>query len=63
MPANPPTNEKVPVPCDRCRGTGINVGIECSECGGKGHRVMIGGNRSGTDESTREAQAVAREAS
>jgi hypothetical protein len=43
MPANQPTIEKVPVPCDRCHGTGINAGIECSECGGKGHRVVIGG--------------------
>jgi DnaJ-class molecular chaperone len=43
MPAKPPTIEKVPVPCDRCHGTGINAGIECSECGGKGHRVVIGG--------------------
>jgi len=43
MPAKQPTIEKVPVPCDRCHGTGINAGIECSECGGKGHRVVIGG--------------------
>jgi len=41
MPVEPPT--KVPIPCNRCHGTGINTGIECSECGGKGYRVVIGG--------------------
>jgi hypothetical protein len=49
MPANQPTIEKVPVPCDRCHGTGINAGIECSECGGKGHRVVIGGKMAALD--------------
>jgi len=43
MPASRQRSRKVPVPCDRCHGTGINAGIECSECGGKGHRVVIGG--------------------
>ena len=36
-------NEKVPIPCELCRGTGLTAGIECRECEGKGHRVLIGG--------------------
>ena len=36
-------NEKIPIPCEQCHGTGLNAGIECSECQGKGHRVVIGG--------------------
>jgi DnaJ-class molecular chaperone len=36
-------NDKIPVPCQHCHGTGINAGIECRECGGKGHRVVIAG--------------------
>jgi hypothetical protein len=36
-------NEKLPVPCEHCHGTGVNAGIECRECGGKGHRVVIAG--------------------
>jgi DnaJ-class molecular chaperone len=41
--AKQPMNEKVPIPCERCRGTGLIAGIECKECEGKGHRVLIGG--------------------
>ena len=37
-------NEKIPIPCEQCHGTGLNAGIECIECQGKGHRVVIGGN-------------------
>ena len=36
-------NEKIPIPCEQCHGTGLNAGIECIECHGKGHRVVIGG--------------------
>jgi DnaJ-class molecular chaperone len=37
-------NEKIPIPCEHCHGTGLIAGIECMECHGKGHRVVIGGN-------------------
>jgi DnaJ-class molecular chaperone len=36
-------NDKMPVPCEHCRGTGIIAGIECRECRGKGHRVVVAG--------------------
>jgi RecJ-like exonuclease len=36
-------SEKIPVPCERCRGTGIVDGIECRECLGRGHRVVVAG--------------------
>lgn len=36
-------NEKTPVPCQHCRGTGLKAGIECRECNGKGYRLLIGG--------------------
>ena len=36
-------NDKMPVPCEDCHGTGINAGIECQECRGKGYRVVIAG--------------------
>ena len=38
-----PMNDKMPVPCEHCHGTGIQGGIECRECGGKGHRVIVAG--------------------
>ena len=34
--AQTPMNDKMPVPCEHCHGTGVSKGIECSECGGKG---------------------------
>jgi RecJ-like exonuclease len=37
-------NEKLPAPCEACRGTGLHKGSECSECGGKGYRLFINGN-------------------
>jgi hypothetical protein len=41
--AEPAMNEKLPIPCEPCHGTGLIAGIECNECRGKGHRVLIGG--------------------
>ena len=36
-------NEKLPIPCEHCRGTGIQSGLDCRECGGRGFRVMVAG--------------------
>ena len=36
-------NEKLPAPCEHCKGTGLSHGSECSECGGKGYRLIVGG--------------------
>ena len=36
-------NEKIPIPCQACKASGLREGIACKECGGKGHRVIIGG--------------------
>jgi DnaJ-class molecular chaperone len=36
-------NEKIPIPCENCHGTGIVRGIECRECLGRGHRVIVAG--------------------
>jgi hypothetical protein len=36
-------NEKIPIPCEHCHGTGIIRGIECRECLGRGHRVVVAG--------------------
>jgi DnaJ-class molecular chaperone len=38
-------DEKLPSPCEACRGTGLRKGSPCSECGGKGYRLFINGNR------------------
>jgi DnaJ-class molecular chaperone len=38
-----PMDEKLPVPCEHCHGTGIQAGLECRECGGRGHRVVVAG--------------------
>ena len=35
--------EKIPVPCEHCHGTGIIRGIECRECLGRGHLVVVAG--------------------
>jgi hypothetical protein len=43
-----PHSEKVPVPCEHCRATGLAAGIECRECAGKGYRVSIGGDLTNT---------------
>ena len=36
-------NEKLPIPCERCHGSGLFVGLECEECRGKGYRLSIDG--------------------
>jgi DnaJ-class molecular chaperone len=36
-------SEKLPHPCEHCGATGIFHGIECGECGGKGHRLVVDG--------------------
>src|SRR5262245_31228246 len=41
--ASKPANEKMPIPCEHCHGTGIIRGIECRECLGRGHRVVVAG--------------------
>src|SRR5215204_1665300 len=35
--------EKIPIPCEHCHGTGVVRGIECRECQGRGHRVLVRG--------------------
>ena len=36
-------NEKLPAPCDPCKGTGLLQGSECEQCHGKGYRLMVNG--------------------
>ena len=36
-------DEKLSVPCERCKGSGLFHGVSCNECGGKGYRVVISG--------------------
>ncbi len=36
-------NEKLPAPCEACRGSGLRDGSECVECQGKGYRLFING--------------------
>ena len=36
-------DEKLPIPCEHCHGTGIQADLECKECGGRGHRVVVAG--------------------
>jgi len=38
-----PMNEKLPAPCEHCKGTGLSHGSECTECRGKGYRLIIDG--------------------
>ena len=35
--------DKLPAPCEHCHATGISNGSECTDCGGKGYRLMING--------------------
>jgi hypothetical protein len=35
--------EKLPAPCEACRASGLRKGAPCSECGGKGYRLIING--------------------
>jgi len=39
-------DEKLPIPCERCKGTGVFQGATCDECGGKGYRLIVGGRLS-----------------
>jgi len=41
-------NEKIPIPCQACKATGLRDGIACKECGGKGHRMPMGGQLAAT---------------
>ena len=36
-------NEKIPIPCQACKASGLRDGMACNECGGKGYRMIIGG--------------------
>jgi hypothetical protein len=36
-------NEKLPAPCEPCKGTGLSYGSECTECGGQGYRLIVNG--------------------
>src|SRR4051794_33956920 len=36
-------NEKLPAPCEHCKGTGLSHGSECRECRGKGYRLTVKG--------------------
>src|SRR5271167_812563 len=38
-------NEKLPAPCEACRGTGMRHGALCGECQGKGYRLFVNGNQ------------------
>ena len=36
--------EKLPAPCEHCKGTGLLHGVECRECRGKGYRLIVNGS-------------------
>jgi hypothetical protein len=36
-------NEKLPAPCEPCKGTGLSLGSECEQCRGKGYRLIVNG--------------------
>jgi len=36
--------EKLPAPCEHCKGTGLSHGVECRECRGKGYRLIVNGS-------------------
>jgi hypothetical protein len=36
-------DEKLPAPCEACVASGLRKGVPCSECGGKGYRLIING--------------------
>jgi len=38
-------NEKLPAPCETCRGSGSHRGSVCGECQGKGYRLFVSGNQ------------------
>jgi DnaJ-class molecular chaperone len=41
-------NDKTPIPCEHCSGTGIKAGNPCRECRGKGYRLLAGGKSRAT---------------
>jgi hypothetical protein len=36
-------NNRIPVPCQPCQGTGLRQGAQCRECDGNGYRLMVDG--------------------
>ena len=34
-------DEKLPIPCEHCKATGLFKGSDCRECGGKGYRLNV----------------------
>jgi hypothetical protein len=38
-------NEKLPAPCEGCGTSGLRHGAECSECRGKGYRLIVNGRQ------------------
>ena len=36
-------DEQLPAPCEACVASGLRKGVPCSECGGKGYRLIING--------------------
>jgi hypothetical protein len=38
-------DEKLPAPCDACRGSGLRHGAVCEECQVKGYRLFINGKQ------------------
>jgi len=38
-------NEKLPAPCEGCSGSGLRHGAVCSECRGKGYRLIVHGRQ------------------
>ena len=36
-------SEKLPVPCEYCKATGLFQGSECEQCRGKGYRLIVNG--------------------
>lgn len=35
-----PMNERLPSPCEHCKGTGLSKGSDCNECRGKGYYLI-----------------------
>lgn len=36
-------NEKLPIPCEPCKASGLLRGSECEQCRGKGYRLIGNG--------------------
>ena len=37
-------DDKLPAPCEACRGSGLRHGVACGECHGKGYRLFVNGS-------------------